>query len=69
MSDSVTFKAKIDDTITDRNTGASGVVKAQSNSRHDLRGYWIEGLDNTGRPFETYVDERDALGADGKPLA
>lgn len=69
MSESVTFKAKIGDTITDSSTGASGKVTSRADCRHDIRGYWIEALDQTGRPFTTWVDERDAEDEDGKALA
>lgn len=45
-------------------SGIKGIVTTVQNGRSG-RGYWIEGADTTGRPFELYVDDRSVAGVNG----
>jgi hypothetical protein len=54
--------ARGDELLTD--AGIKGVVTTMQNGRSG-RGYWIEGADTTGRPFEHYVDDRSIAGVNG----
>lgn len=56
-ADTAGFACRVGDNITTRQ-GYTGEVTHLSVGR-DRRGVWIEGKDSTGRPFETYVAERD----------
>lgn len=47
------------DVVRDKATGAEGKVRAFSMNRTGQIGVWIEGLDNTGRPFEQYIESSD----------
>ena len=57
------FAAARGDTVLS-DSGIQGVVTGMSNGRAG-RGYWIEGADTTGRPFELYVDDRSLAAVNG----
>lgn len=58
----VEFSASVGDTVVDKKTNIEGTVKTATVNRFDEKGYWLEAVDSTGRPFEHFVDERDLAG-------
>ena len=67
-ADTAGFAVRLGDTITTRK-GLQGEVTSLSMAKTGRRGAWIDGIDSTGRPFETFVDEADIVGTDTLQLA
>lgn len=54
------FAHALGETITAKN-GVRGTVTNQCNGKNDRRGYHVEALDTTGRPFEAWIEECDVV--------
>jgi hypothetical protein len=52
------FRANIGDTVKN-DLDIEGTVRSMSVNKFGERGYWLECVDTTGRPFEHYVDDRE----------
>ena len=53
---------KVGDDITAKN-GVQGKVQTISISKSGNRGFWVDGVDSTGRPFEAHFYESEIVSA------